>query len=300
MRRPVPCGSVRRGQRPVTEVGAGAASGPEDLLTQRLIGGALVEPVDVQPLEGARQQGLLREPAHVLAIGRDAVGDRALALSLGGRVLTARNPDACGQPAQVPLPASRVRLVEVVEVDDEVALRRGVEAEVAQVGVAADHRRDPGGREVAEIVGHHPGGPPEEPVRRGRHPAHPDRDQRVHPALVRSPDLLHDVGSAGPRGPRPQRRAWHLPADLPSEAVPLGPWRRATPQRGIRLSVDGRKHHMAAGQRGHVIHRRIVPRSHRDGAAAGEPPCRGCEGGHRGRTTRQVPIAGRAHTSVAR
>ena len=94
--------------------------------------------------------------------------------------------------------APGVRLVEVVEVEDEVALRGGVEAEVAQVRVAADHRRDAGGRQRGEVRGHDRGRPAEERERARDHPPDPHRDQPVHPALVarRSPTA---TGSA----PRP-------------------------------------------------------------------------------------------------
>ena len=49
-------------------------------------------------------------------------------------------------------------LVEVVQVDDEVPFRGGVETEVAQVSIAADDRSDAGRGEMSDVLGHHDGG----------------------------------------------------------------------------------------------------------------------------------------------
>ena len=53
------------------------------------------------------------------------------------------------QPLDVPLPRSRQRLVEVVEVEDQGPVGRGVPAEVRQVGVPAELDADAGGRRRA-------------------------------------------------------------------------------------------------------------------------------------------------------
>jgi hypothetical protein len=110
-----------------------------------------------------------------------------------------------------------VGLVEVVEVDDEVALRRGVEAEVAQVRVAAHDRADAGGGQVRHVLSHHDGGAAQEPVGRRDHPAHPHRHEPPDPALVRIHDLLHRIGPDRAGRPVAQRLARHpLPQRLPS------------------------------------------------------------------------------------
>ena len=77
-------------------------------------------------------------------------------------------------------------LVEVIEIDHELALGRGVEAEVAEVGVTADDRRDAGRGQLREVLGVHRRGAAEEGVRRGRHAPDPDGDEPldvtgVHP-----------------------------------------------------------------------------------------------------------------------
>ena len=140
--RPAALGEPR--QRPVAGLAAGAARGPLDLVQRRRIGRGAAQPVEVDPLVGAFQQRLLGQVREVVAVGAHAAGHRVAALRLGRAVLPPGHPDARDQPAQVPLPRARVGLVEVVEVEDQVALGRGVEAEVAQVGVAADDGQDPG------------------------------------------------------------------------------------------------------------------------------------------------------------
>jgi hypothetical protein len=56
----------------------------------------------------------------------------------------ARDHDARHQPLQVPFPRSGKGLVEVVDSEDEISLRRGEDAEVGQVHVAARLHREAG------------------------------------------------------------------------------------------------------------------------------------------------------------
>ena len=76
---------------------------------------------------------MIGQPPQLLAVGGDTGQRRRAALLLGGSVLAPGDPDAGDQPTQVPLPATRVGLVEIVQVDHQVPLRRGVEPEVAEV-----------------------------------------------------------------------------------------------------------------------------------------------------------------------
>ena len=64
------------------------------------------------------------------------------------------NPETDDQAAQVPFPRTWMRLVEVVQVEDQVSFRRRVETKIAQVAIAADHRRDARRRQAREVVGH--------------------------------------------------------------------------------------------------------------------------------------------------
>src|SRR5712692_4691139 len=49
---------------------------------------------------------------------------------------TSRDDDACGKPLDIPLPWTWERLIKVVHIEDLVPLRRCVDAEVAEVGIA--------------------------------------------------------------------------------------------------------------------------------------------------------------------
>ena len=75
-------------------------------------------------------------------------------------------------------------LVEVIEIHHEFALRRGVEAEIAEVRVAADHRSDSCGWQRGDVCGHHDRGAAQEAVRGADHAAHPDRDELVESTSV--------------------------------------------------------------------------------------------------------------------
>jgi hypothetical protein len=112
-----------------------------------------------------------------------------------------------------------MRLVEVVQVDDEVSLGRTVETEVAEVRVTADHRHDAGGGQVGDIVRHDDGGPAQEPIRRGRHPPDPNRDQPLQPAPMRLVDQLHWVGPVGAYLPFPERATRNLLPELLAHPV---------------------------------------------------------------------------------
>ena len=59
-----------------------------------------------------------------------------------------RDGEARDQPLHVPLERAGQRLVEVVHAEDEPAVRRGEDAEVRQVRVAAELRVQPGARAV--------------------------------------------------------------------------------------------------------------------------------------------------------
>ena len=102
---------------------------------------------------------------------------RGLALRLAATVATAGDPDAGDQASQVPLPSAGMGLVEVVQVHHQVALGRCVEAEVAEVRVAADHRGDAGGGQPGDVDRHHVRRAAQETVWRGCHPANANRNQ---------------------------------------------------------------------------------------------------------------------------
>ncbi len=85
--------------------------------------------------------------------------------------------EARREPLHVPLERAGQRLVEVVEVEDERALGRGVAADVREVGVAAELRAQSGARRRREVVRHHRRGAAVEGERGDEHAAVPDGDE---------------------------------------------------------------------------------------------------------------------------
>ncbi len=64
-------------------------------------------------------------------------------LTFGGiAVLSTRDLNARSQPLDVPLPRPRGGLVEVVQIEDEMTLRRAEYAEIRHVGIAAELHLD--------------------------------------------------------------------------------------------------------------------------------------------------------------
>ena len=76
--------------------------------------------------------------AHRLPVGLPQRTMASARTPLGWPLVAARHHDAGRQALHVPLPGSRVGLVEVVAIEDELALGRPEDAEVREVGVAAE------------------------------------------------------------------------------------------------------------------------------------------------------------------
>ncbi len=126
----------------------------------------------------ARHLGVGRHPRPVGSDGAvDGVPDAVL--------VEASRPtgdhEAGREALDVPLEGSVERLVEVVDVEDEVALGRCEQPEVGEVGVAAQLDDDPGIRGGREVGRHRQRRPAVERERRDRHPAVADRDQLGDP-----------------------------------------------------------------------------------------------------------------------
>ena len=95
-----------------------------------------------------------REGAHLRGVTRDAcLGGFARGARFVAGGATGKN-ERSGHALEVPLEGSADGLVEIVDVKDEVAVGRGVSAEVAYVRIAAELAEEPGGRELREIGGH--------------------------------------------------------------------------------------------------------------------------------------------------
>ena len=55
--------------------------------------------------------------------------------------MTPGDDDARDEPLEVPFPWGRQRLVEIIDVEDDISLRRGEAAEIQQMSVAASLHR---------------------------------------------------------------------------------------------------------------------------------------------------------------
>jgi hypothetical protein len=116
-----------------------------------------------------------------------------------------RHNETRGEPQQVPLPRSRQRLVEVVLVEHELALGRGIGTEVREVRVTAELNLEAGRRGGCEVRRHDPGRPSEEGERRDPHSGMALRHQPLKSRAVLFRDQLDRVASVRGRSPVSQR-----------------------------------------------------------------------------------------------
>ncbi len=117
--------------------------------------------------------------------------------------LPAREHQRGGEPLEVPLPRAEHGLVEVVEVDDQIAARVSVQTEVGRVRVAAELRAHACDRRTRQVMCHQAGRTAQKGEGRCRHAPHPYGRQAGHPALVRLLDRLHRVRPSGRQHERP-------------------------------------------------------------------------------------------------
>jgi hypothetical protein len=195
------------------------------------------------------QGGQLGEAQHRFAVGADGDPGGVVLLPARAAVLPGRHGHARRQPQHVPFPRARQGLVEVVEAEHQVPLGRAEQAEVDQVGVAAQLHGDPAGRHARQVVGHDRRAAAEERERRRQHPAVADRDQvrfpsgrlrledlhRVRPVRCRLPPRVQASGRPPPRrpprrpacldirAPRTRRVLLHPPIPRVADVSPLAP-----------------------------------------------------------------------------
>jgi hypothetical protein len=119
-------------------------------------------------------------------------------------VVACRDREAGRHPFHVILEGPRQGFVEVVQVEQQLALRGGEHAEIRQMRIAAQLGDQPRRGGVLEVRGHDLRRPPVEGEGRHHHPAMPDRHEvglaggvlllqqrdRVRPILGRTPALV--------------------------------------------------------------------------------------------------------------
>lgn len=207
------------------------------------------------------QHRQLGEQPHGAPVGTHGAVRRRAAGVLVGAGLPAREDQGGGEPLEVPLPGAVHRLVEVVQVDDQVTAGVAVQPEVRRVGVTADLGADPGHRGAGEVVRHEARRAAQEGERCGRHPPHPQRGQLGDAAPARLLDRLHRAGTGdvgvqrgmgGTRDALPQclalllGRALHGPLREATHQGPPRPGRGAGRLTGPR---PGRRLHTGLGHR---------------------------------------------------
>ena len=158
--------------------------------------------------------------AHPSPVGVD--GRRHRRVGLGGlhRVLPGRHHQAGRQARHVPFERAGQRLVEVAQVEVEVALGRGPQPVVQDVGVAAELDLDPAVRPRGQVRRHDRGGAAVVVPRGQRHALVPQRDQLGQPDVVLGRDGLEGVVPPGALVPvadaLPRRQDPGLPPCLPA------------------------------------------------------------------------------------
>ena len=135
--------------------------------------------------------------AHALPVGQAEGHDGFGAHALGEAPHPPRHDHAGGEALHVPLPGTGERLVEIVAVEDELALGRAEDAEVGEVGVAADLGVQARARGAREVGGHDQGGAPEEGEGRDHHAPVADGHQLGHPGRGLLLEQRHGVGAVG-------------------------------------------------------------------------------------------------------
>ena len=125
-------------------------------------------------------------------------------------VVARRDQHAHRQALDVPLPRTRQRLVEIVDIEHQPPLRRGEHPEVRQVRIPAALHRQPRPRRRGEVAGHDHRRPAIERERRDQHPPVADRHQLRHARLRLALEQLDRIGPSRRRLERRMTAARHL------------------------------------------------------------------------------------------
>ena len=155
----------------------------------------------VQPLVPDVQRAPVRALAHVLPVRTHARDGRLTGLRIGAAIVAGRHGKARGQALDIPLPRRRQRFVEVVDVQNQVALRRGEDAEVQQMAVAAGLHSQAGAGERGQVVSHQSRRTAQEGERAAQHAPITDGDQIRHAMPIRFFEDVDGVASLGRRFP---------------------------------------------------------------------------------------------------
>ncbi len=179
----------------------------------------LVEARALVPDVEERQRGV--EP-HPVAIGVDRRRDRSICLRGFHVVLPRRHHQAGRQAGHVPLEGTGQGLVEVAQIEVEVALRCGPEPEVQDVGVTAELDLDTAVRPGGEVCRHHRGGAAVKVPGRKGHALMPEPRELGEPDVILGQECVHGIVPAGPFVPVTQVSPGRQYPGLPTHLAALG------------------------------------------------------------------------------
>jgi hypothetical protein len=161
--------------------------------------------VDVRAVVPDVELGHCRVPAHAPGIGLYARGHRGRCPGRLDAALPRGHHQAGGEALDIPLKRAGQGFVEVAQVERQIPLRRSPQAEVQDMGIAAQLHHQPAVGLATQIAGHDRGGAPEIVPRRDGHALMPEGNQFGHADLILGQDRLQRVVPAVALAPGPQR-----------------------------------------------------------------------------------------------
>ena len=190
-------------------------------------------------------RGHLGELGHRRPVGAHRGERRVARLGLAEAVVTRRDREARRHPLHVVLERARQRLVEVVQVEQQLPLGRGEHPEVRQMSVAAELNRQAGPGRVLQVGGHDLGRAPVEGERGDHHPAVAHRHQVGLTGRILLLEQRNRVGAVSSRLPaRVCRSSRQLPCLLTlrptlvdARVLDLGHAHNCQPPRGRRFAT---------------------------------------------------------------
>ena len=135
--------------------------------------------------------------------------------------MTSRDDNAGREPLNVPLPGGRQSFVEIVDVEEDVALRRCETAEIHQMSVAAGLHAKSGRGRRGQIGRHDCGRAAIEGERRLDHTGEAQRDQFGDAAFVSLAQKLDRIAPTLGRSPTAMRGARRRVAQRLARGAPL-------------------------------------------------------------------------------
>ena len=159
--------------------------------------------------------------AQVLAIAGRARHRRIAAGGIGKPIIPGGEHEGGDEALEIPFPWGRQGLVEIVDVEQNIALRRGEAPEIHQVAIAAGLHMDAGDRGLGEIRRHDRRGAAIEGEGRLEHSAITDRQQPGHAALVRSAQDGERIDLALAPLPGAMQPALHLVSQCTAGSQPV-------------------------------------------------------------------------------